>query len=160
MAELDSKKLESHINVDSKHKTQNTKQQAKQEEKRMTTETETAEKALWMLEGSHGMTRDADGAVVLLEDLVNKHRNNNNTDAMWMLGVCCEFGIGTEQDVHRAEQLFESAAQQGNTTAMLLTDKLKNKNGRGCMEMDLGSEQTTNTKTKQNAKHEHTNNKQ
>ena len=71
----------------------------------------------------------------LLEDLANKHRNNNNADAMWMLGVCCEFGIGTEQDVHRAEQLFESAAQQGNTTAMLLTDKLKNKNGRGCMEI-------------------------
>ena len=108
-----------------------------------------------MLEGSHGMARDADGAVVLLEELVNKHRNNNNTDAMWMLGVCCEFGIGTEQDVHRAEQLYASAAQQGNTTAELLTDKLKNWNGRGCMEMNLGCEQTTNTtKTKQNMKHE------
>ena len=120
----------------------------------MTTEPETAERALWMLEGSHGMARDADGAVVLLEDLVNKHRNNNNADAMWMLGVCCEFGIGTEQDVHRAEQLFESAAQQGNTTAMLLADRLKNRNGRGCMEMDLEGEQTTNNpKAKQNAKH-------
>ena len=122
---------------------------------RMATETETSEKALWMLEGSHGMTRDADGAVVLLEDLVNKQHNKHcNADAMWMLGVCCEFGIGTEQDVHRAEQLFESAAQQGNTTAKLLMDKLENMNGRGCMEMDLGCEQTTNTtKTKQKAKH-------
>ena len=109
-------------------------------------------KALRMLEGSHGMARDADGAVALLKHSVARTRDN---EAMWMLGVCCEFGIGTEQDVHRAEQLFKSAAQQGNTTAMLLTDKLKNKKGKGCMEMDLECEQTTNNmKTNHDAKHE------
>ena len=51
--------------------------------------------------------------------------------------VCCEFGIRTEQDVERAEQLYQHGAAQGNATAMLLTDKLKNQNGRGCTQMDL-----------------------
>ena len=51
--------------------------------------------------------------------------------------VCCEFGIQTEQDVERAEQLCERGAEQGNATAMLLTDKLKNQNGRGCTKTDL-----------------------
>ena len=102
---------------------------------------ECVEKVRWMLEGSHGMTRDAGTAVALLEDLVIKDRN---TEAMWMLGVCCEFGIGTQQDVERAEQLFQNAAQQGNTTAKLLTDKLKNRNGRGKTQMDLECEQNNN----------------
>ena len=110
-----------------------------QEEEMMAKKTEECvKKARWMLEGSHGMTRDADTAVVLLEDLVNKDRN---TEAMWMLGVCCEFGIGTQQDVERAEQLFQNATQQGNTTAELLTGKLKNNNGRGQAQMDLDCEQ-------------------
>ena len=87
-----------------------------------------------MLEGSHGMARDADAAVALLEEKVKDW----DAKAMWMLGVCCEFGIGTEQDVDRAEQLYERGAEQGSGTAMLLlSDKLKNKNGRGHTEMDL-----------------------
>ena len=100
-----------------------------------------AEKARWMLEGSHGMARDADAAVALLEEKVK----DGNAEAMWMLGVCCEFGMGTEQDVARAEQLYERGAAQGNATAMLLTDELKNKNGRGCTQMDLEGEQEKQT---------------
>ena len=90
-----------------------------------------------MLEGSHGMARDADAAVALLEEKVK----DGDAEAMWMLGVCCEFGIRTEQDVERAEQLYKRGAEQGNATAKLLTDKLKNKNGRGCTQMDLKGEQ-------------------
>ena len=58
-----------------------------------------------------------------------------------MLGVCCEFGMGTEQDVDRAEQLYKRGAEQGNATAKLLTDKLKNMNGRGCAQLDLSGVQ-------------------
>ena len=94
------------------------------------------EKARWMLEGSHGMARDADAAVELLEKKVK----DGDTEAMWMLGVCCEFGMGTEQDVERAEQLYKRGAEQGNATAKLLTSKLKNRNGRGCTQMDLEGE--------------------
>ena len=96
--------------------------------------------ARWLLEGSHGMARDADAAVALLEDKVK----DGDAEAMWMLGVCCEFGMGTKQDVERAEKLYERGAEQGNATAMLLTDKLKNKKGRGCTQMDLEGEQENN----------------
>ena len=102
------------------------------------------EKARWMLEGSHGMARDADAAVALLEEKVK----DGKAEAMWMLGVCCEFGMGTEKDVDRAEQLYQRGAEKGNTTAKLLTDKLKNKNGRGNTQMDLSGEQER-TKTTQ-----------
>ena len=98
------------------------------------------EKARWMLEGSHGMARDADAAVALLEEKVK----DGDAEAMWMLGVCCEFGMGTEQDVDRAEQLYKRGAEQGNATAMLLTDELKNKNGRGCTQTNLKSEKENN----------------
>ena len=83
------------------------------------------------------MARDADGAVVVLEERTKHH----DAQAMWLLGLCCEYGMGTEQDTQRAEQLFQQAAQQGNRTAKLLVDKLKNRNGRGCLDMDLGGGQ-------------------
>ena len=70
-------------------------------------------KARRMLEGSHGLARDADAAVALLEEKVKDH----DAVAMWMLGVCCEYGMGTEQDVKRAVKLYKRAAELGNTTA-------------------------------------------
>ena len=91
------------------------------------------EKARWMLEGSHGMARDADAAVALLEEKVK----DRDAEAMWMLGVCCEFGMGTEQDVDRAEQLYKRGAEQGNATAKLLSNRLKGGKGRGCTEIVL-----------------------
>ena len=96
-----------------------------------------------MLEGSHGVERDAETAVALL--VVNAE--DGDTEAMWMLGVCCEFGMGMEQDVNRAEQLYERGAKR-NATAKLLVGKLKNKNGRGCTEMDLEGGQGKNKAAK------------
>ena len=49
--------------------------------------------------------------------------------------------MGTEQDTQRAEQLYQQAARQGDETAKLLSDKLYNWKGRGCLDMDLWSEQ-------------------
>ena len=72
-----------------------------------------------MLEGSHGMARDADAAMALLEEKVK----DGDAKSMWMLGVCCEFGMGTKQDVDRAEQLYKHWSR---ATAKLLTGKLKN----------------------------------
>ena len=60
------------------------------------------------------MARDAEAAVALLEAKV-KHRD---AEVMRMLGVCCEFGIRTEQDVERAEQLCKrSGARKHNSNA-------------------------------------------
>ena len=106
----------------------------------------TTEKAQWMLEGSHGMARDADAAVALLEEKVK----DRDAEAMWMLGVCCEFGMGTEQDVDRAEQLYKRGAEQGNATAEALDEILKSRKGRGSTFMDLrGSQKTKPKKSKQ-----------
>ena len=51
------------------------------------------------------MARDAEAAVALLEAKVK----DGDTEVMWMLGMCCEFGIRTEQDVERAEKLCKRA---------------------------------------------------
>ena len=95
-----------------------------------------------MLDGRDGMARDADGAVVVLQQQVDEH---HDAQAMWLLGLCCEYGMGTKQDTKRAEQLYQQAAEQGDKTAKLLVDKLNNKNGRGCLEMDLKGEQPHNS---------------
>ena len=110
-------------------------------------EDQTTKEARWMLEGSHGMARNTKAAVAVLEERVK----DGDAEAMWMLGVCCEFGMGTEQDVERAEQLYQRGAEQGNATAKLLIYELKNKNGRGCAQMNLEGEQE-NKQTKTNTK--------
>ena len=101
-----------------------------------------------MLEGSHGMARDADAAVALLEEKAK----DRDAEAMWVLGVCCEFGMGTEQDLIRAEQLYNRAAELGSSPARLLTFDLKNTNGRGSTQMDLKSVAQKQNKTKNKAR--------
>ena len=100
---------------------------AKKEKEGSMTETMKAQK---MLEN-----KQADEAVVLLEEQVKDH----DSEAMWMLGVCNEFGMGTEQDVERAQKLYQASSQQ-STTGALLTTKMVNKNGRGNTDMDLSCE--------------------
>ena len=94
------------------------------------------EEALWMLEGSHGRKRDECAAVSLLEKIVEE---KHDPDAMWLLGVCCEYGMGTQKDVERAGRLITEATQKGSKPAMKLSGKLMNKNGRGCPDMNLRS---------------------
>ena len=94
--------------------------------------------AQWLLEGSHGMERDADAAVALLEEQVK----DGDAKAMWMLGMCCEYGMGTEQDVDRANQLYIRAAEKRNLTAKLLVGKLYDWKARSCYtDLDLGCTQ-------------------
>ena len=58
--------------------------------------------AWYMLSGLGGAAFDAKGAVALLEEKVK----DKDAEAMWMLGVCYEFGIGIEQDIERASRLY------------------------------------------------------
>ena len=57
-----------------------------------------------------GAEKDEDGAVALLEERVKE----GDDEAMWMLGVCNEYGIGTEQDIERAEDLYKQSRDRGN----------------------------------------------
>ena len=63
-----------------------------------------------MLSGLGGVDVDEDGAVALLQERVKE----GDTDAMWMLGICYEFGIGIEQDIEQAEKLYQQSRYGGN----------------------------------------------
>ena len=70
---------------------------------------------------------DSEGAVLLLKERVKE----DDDDAMWMLGLCYEYGIGIEQDISQAEELYIRCLQchmTGNTVGSFL---LNNWSGHG-----------------------------
>ena len=74
-------------------------------------------KLAWlMLSGFGGAVVGKDEAVALLEERVKE----GDTEAMWMLGECNEFGIGTEQDIERAEELYKQSSEGGNRIGKIL----------------------------------------
>ena len=80
--------------------------------------------AYFKLSGRGGVEVDADGAVALLEERVK----DRDYEAMWMLGLCCEYGIGTEQDIERAVNLYRESYEGGNVVGGFL---MNDKGGRG-----------------------------
>ena len=85
-----------------------------------------------MLSGLGGTKVDEDGAVALLEERVK----DKDTDAMWILGVCNEFGIGTEQDIERAENLYQESHRRGNKIGGFFVENKGTKRGSGVMKMN------------------------
>ena len=68
-------------------------------------------KLAWLrLSGLGGAEKDEDGAVALLEERVKE----GDDEAMWMLGVCNDYGIGIEQNIERAEDLYKQSSERGN----------------------------------------------
>ena len=74
--------------------------------------------AWYMLSGRGGSVVDAKGAVALLEERVKQ----GDAEAMWMLGVCYEFGIGIERDIERASMLYSQSKNGGNEIAENLVE--------------------------------------
>ena len=66
--------------------------------------------AWYFLSGYCGAEVDADKAVAILEERVKE----DDVEAMWMLGLCCEYGNGTEQDLERAKTLYKQSREKGN----------------------------------------------
>ena len=62
------------------------------------------------LSGLGGCEVDEDGSVALLKERVKE----GDEEAMWMLGVCNEYGRGTEQDIERAKMLYKQSRERGN----------------------------------------------
>ena len=90
--------------------------------------------AFFMLSGRGGAKVDADRGVVLLEE----RAKDNDKDAKWMLGLCCEYGIGTEQDIPRAESLYSQSCQLGSIIGTILmnnVDRERSKRGGGYMKL-------------------------
>ena len=85
--------------------------------------------AWYKLSGCGKCEIDVDGAVALLEERVE----DKDTDAMWMLGLCNEFGLGCEQDVEKAERLYEQCKDCGNVIGRFFVQFGKDKRGTGIM---------------------------
>ena len=88
--------------------------------------------AWYMLSGRGGAAVDERGAVAILEEQVQKE----DTDAMWMLGVCSEFGKGTEQNIDRAEMFYcQSRDGKNDIGGILVENGKKNARGNGCLDV-------------------------
>ena len=72
---------------------------------------------------------DAEGAIELLEDLVG----NGNGEAEWILGLCYEYGIGTEQDAEHAVSLYHQSREAGNVVGKFLLTNEEGGRGTGVM---------------------------
>ncbi len=75
--------------------------------------------AWFLLTGSGGAKVDPDQAVVLLEERVK----DDDYEAMWMLGICYEFGLGTEKRVRKAKALYERSSEINSDISITLLSK-------------------------------------
>ncbi len=75
--------------------------------------------AWYKLSGIGGAQVDVIGAVKILEERVKER----DCEAMWMLGLCKEYGRGTEQDLEGAEKLYKECAEAGNEIGDILVKK-------------------------------------
>ena len=65
--------------------------------------------AYYKLSGYGGCEIDVDEAVVLLKERVE----DKDTDAMWLLGLCYEYGMGVKQDLKQADSLYQQSCDDG-----------------------------------------------
>ena len=72
--------------------------------------------AYYKLTGCGDVRRNQDEAIAMLEERVEK----GDGEAMWMLGLCCEYGLGIKQDLQRAEELYQKSSEGGNVVGEFL----------------------------------------
>ena len=87
--------------------------------------------AWYKLSWFDGAQMDAIEAVKLLEERVKE----GDGEAMWMLGLCKEYGRGTEQDISGAEKLYKGSKEAGNEIGEILVKKGRKGRGSGKMGM-------------------------
>ena len=86
--------------------------------------------AWFLLSGCGGTEVDEDRALVLLEE----REKDKDSEAMWMLGLCYEYGIGCERDVERAECLYKRCCECENVVGKFFENNGgMNKRGSGLM---------------------------
>ena len=97
--------------------------------------------AWYKLSGFEGVKVDADEAVVLLEEKVK----DRDSEAMWMLGLCKEYGRGTERNIEESEKLYKESNESGNEIGEILAGKGK-EYARGSGKMKIKSLRNNNKK--------------
>ena len=79
---------------------------------------------------------DEEGAVAILEECTEE----GNSESLWMLGLCREYGIGTKQDSWQALSLFRKSKEAGNAVGEFLLKNYHSGKGIGRMKTnDVGS---------------------
>ena len=87
--------------------------------------------ARYKLSGCGGAEVDEDGAAALLKE----RAGDKDSDAMWMLGLCYEYGMGCEQDVEEAVKLYKRSSDGGNVIGVFLFENGKDDRGSGVMKV-------------------------
>ena len=87
--------------------------------------------AYYKLTGLGGVEFDEDEAVVLLEE----RAKDGDNEAKWILGLCYEYGIGIEQDIERAELLYQESSEGGNVVGRFLLENDEGGRGSGVMKV-------------------------
>ena len=72
--------------------------------------------AFFKLSRRGGARFDSEGAVTLLKERAERE----DDEAQWMLGICFEYGIGTEQDIDRAMLLYIKSSNADNAIGEFL----------------------------------------
>ena len=88
--------------------------------------------AFYKLSGYGGARIDAEGAVALLED----RARDGDCEAKWMLGLCCEYGMGIEQNIERAKVLYQESYEGGNVAGEFLMKNGFGERGSGEMKVN------------------------
>ena len=87
--------------------------------------------AFYKLTGRGGAEIDVKEAVALL----TKCAEAGESEAMWMLGLCNEYGIGVEQDVYQASSLYSLSGDIGNPAGQFLFANDSGGRGSGIMKV-------------------------
>ena len=88
--------------------------------------------AWFLLTGRGGAKIDENRALALL----NECSMNNDCEAMWMLGLCFEFGKGIEQNIKEAQLYYQRSDAGGNAIGQYLAHRTHNKLATGKMEVE------------------------
>ena len=87
--------------------------------------------AYYKLAGLGDVEVDEKGAVALLAESVK----DGDSEAKWMLGLCCEYGMGIEQDIERAVLLYQQSKKGRNVVGEFLLENGRGGRGSGGMEV-------------------------
>ena len=88
--------------------------------------------AYYKLSGLGGVEVDEEGTVALL----GERAKDGDNEAKWMLGICCEYGMGIEEDIERAKLLYQQSSEGGNVVGKFLFENGEGGRGSGVMEVE------------------------
>ena len=58
---------------------------------------------------------------------------DKDPEAKWKLGLCYEYGMGCEQDLDKAEELYKRSCEGGSAIGKFLMENGKGSRGSGIM---------------------------